>query len=182
MCGDLSMKFKTIIFVSIPLLLITLLFIPFKSALVFYKENTDELAAYLPIDAGDQFDIIFTHSIHLTDVVEKYHVTENLTIIQDEIIFESFGIGMPSTVEEGQTFEYKDGRYHLGNLNNVFESMKIRNGKTVSKHRLRWKNHMEEKMVWFNDYFEPGAWYTVKVDKLPLWSYLKGVKIDERSK
>lgn len=176
------MKLKRlIIFPAILFLLIIISLLPLKSALVFYNENTNEIAAYLPLEPGDQFDIIFTHSIHLTDVVEKYHVTKDLTILQDEIIFESFGIGMPSNAEEGQTFEYKDGRYHIGNLNNEFELIKIRNGKTVSKHRLRWKYKDEEKdqIVWFNEYFEPGAWYTVKADKLSLWSYLKGVKVNE---
>lgn len=179
------MNKKSIFSVVIILLLFAaILFFPFKSALVFYKENTNDLVAYLPLGKGDQFKIIFTHSIHLTDVVEKYHVTKKGTIIQDEIIFESFGIGMPSNAEEGQVFEYKDGKYHISNLNNEFESMKIRNGKTVSKHRLRWnyKNQTDEKMVWFNDYFEPGAWYTVKVERLSLWKYWKGVKIDEQKR
>lgn len=172
---------KIILSVSILLLLIAILFIPHKNALVFYKEKTDEIAAFLPIGVGDQFEIIFTHSIHLTDVVEKYHITKDRNIKQDEIIFEQFGIGMPSNAEAGETFEYKDGKYHITNLNNVFESMNIRNGKTVSEHRLRWKykNESQDKMVWFNEYFVPGAWYTVKVDKLSLWSYLKGVRIDE---
>lgn len=161
--------------------IVLILFIPSRTALVFYKENTTEIAAFLPMDKGDQFDIIFTHSIHLTDVEERYVITEDLNIEQYEMIFESFGIGMPSNAEEGQTFEMKDGKYHIGNMNTIFESMNIRNGKTVSEHRLRWHyaGDEEEQMVWFNDYFEPGARYTVKVDKLPLWKYLKGVKIDE---
>lgn len=160
---------------------ILFLFIPLKKALVFYEENTDEIVAFLPLDVGDEFTIIFTHSIHLTDVVEKYHITDESTIMQDVIIFESFGIGMPSNAEEGQVFEYKDGKYHISNLNNEFESMNIRNGKTVSEHRLRWieQDSDVEKKVWFNDYFEPGAWFTVQMDRLSLWQYLKGAKIDE---
>ncbi|MEI3597347.1 MULTISPECIES: DUF1850 domain-containing protein [unclassified Oceanobacillus] len=176
------MKFKKMIIAFIILLLIVLiLFIPSRTALVFYQENTKEIAAFLPMNKGDQFDIIFTHSIHLTDVEEKYIITADLNIEQYEMIFESFGIGMPSNAEEGQKFEAKDGKYHIGNMNIRFESMNIRNGKTVSEHRLRWQyaGDDEEQMVWFNDYFEPGARYTVKIDKLPLWKYLKGVKIDE---
>jgi hypothetical protein len=175
------MKFRNLIIVIILLCSILFLFLPLKSAVVFYKENTSEITAYLPLGKNDRFDIIFTHSIHLTDVTEKYHVTDDLTIMQDEIIFESFGIGMPSNAEEGETFEYKDGKYHIGNLKNEFDSMNIRNGKTVSEHRLRWEDSRtkEEKMVWFNDYFEPGAWYTVQANRLSIWDYLKGVKIDE---
>jgi hypothetical protein len=179
--GLASMRFKIGLIVIILLGFIAFLLFPFKSALVFYEENTDHIVAFLPLKEGDYFDIIFTHSIHLTDVVEKYHITNESTIMQDEIIFEHFGIGMPSNAEEGQIFEYKDGKYHISNLNNEFESMNIRNGKTVSEHRLRWKRKDmdEEMMVWFNDYFDPGAWFTVQVDRLSLLQYLRGVKIGE---
>ncbi|WP_100009750.1 DUF1850 domain-containing protein [Lentibacillus sediminis] len=164
------------------ILLIALCFIPYRTALVFYQENTDNIAAFLPVEAGDTFQIIFTHSIHLTDVVEKYEVTENHDIKQYEIVYEQFGIGMPSNAQEGEEFVYEDGKYHIKDLNNYFPSMNIRNGKTVSENRLVWsqENPSDEKnMVWFNEYFEPGAWFTVKVDRLSLWESLRGVKIHE---
>ncbi|WP_223702692.1 DUF1850 domain-containing protein [Sutcliffiella deserti] len=156
-----------------------LLFVPFRTALVFYVENTSQIKAFLPIDEGDHFQIIFKHSIHLKDVVEKYKVSEKGEIVQYEIIYEEFGIGMPSNAEEGSEFVYEDGKYHIKNLNNVFPSMNIRNGKTVSENRLLW-GERGEKMVWFNEVFTPGAWYKVKVEKLSLWHYWKGLKIHER--
>lgn len=158
-------------------------FVPMRPALVFYFEDTNEIEAFLPVSSGNTFQIIFTHSIHLSDVVEKYKVTSDLNIEQTDIIFEEFGIGMPANAEGNATFEYKDGKYHISGLNQIFESMNIRNGKTVSKHRLVWGSGQtsEEQIVWFNDYFEPGAWYTVKIDKLSLWQYLRGVNIHERS-
>lgn len=152
--------------------------IPTKTALVFYEEHTNNIAAYLPIQKEQSFQIIFVHSIHLTDVVEKYQVTEENQIKQYEIVFEEFGIGMPSTVEAGEEFVYEDGKYHIKNLNNLFPSMKIRNGKTVSKHRLLWNDETgKEHMVYFNDYFEPGAWFTVKMDKISLLQSWKEVMI-----
>lgn len=161
------------------LIIICLFFIPFKTAVVFYHENTNRIAAFLPLKTDDQFQIIFKHSIHLTDVVEKYHITADLEIIQDEIIFEQFGIGMPSNAEGDAKFEMKDGKYRISNLNQIFESMNIRNGKTVSEHRLVWETGGKEHIVWFNDYFEPGAWFKVKAEKLSLLQYLKGVEINE---
>lgn len=175
------MKVKLLIPLIIVLLVIMLsLTIPVRTAVVFYEENTDEIVAFLPLKTGETFDIIFTHSIHLTDVVEKYQVTEDLNIMQYEIIFEHFGIGMPSNAEGEEVFEYKDGKFHISNLSNLFESMNIRNGRTVSEHRLLWQTAKDEtqNMVWFNDYFDPGAWFTVKVEKLTIMQYLKGVEID----
>jgi hypothetical protein len=153
------------------------LILPYQSALVFYQGNTNNMVAYLPMKSESRFQITFTHSIHLTDVVEKYSVTENLEIRQDEIQYEQFGIGMPSNAVEGETFVYEDGKYSIKNLNNVFSSMNIRNGKTVSEHRLSWIEDGEERQVWFNDYFEPGDWFRVRLDNISCWDRLKGVKI-----
>lgn len=162
-------------------LLCFILLIPFRTSLVFYQENTNHIQAFLPINKGDTFQIIFKHSIHLTDVVEKYTLLDNHNIKQYEIVYEHFGIGMPSGANEGETFVYEDGKYHIKDLDHIFASMNIRNGKTVSENRLVWGivNDEERHMVWFNDYFKPGAWFTVKSDKLSLWQYLTGVKIHD---
>lgn len=167
--------------IIIPLAVITLLlvlFVPFRTSLVFYKENTDHIQAFLPIDEEDTFLLIWTHSIHLTDVVEKYKVLENHKINQYEIVYEQFGIGMPSNAQEGETFVYKDGKYHIKGIDTVFPSFNLRNGKVVSRNRLVWGEN-NENMIWLNEYFEPGAWFKVKVEDLSLWQYLKGVKIHE---
>jgi hypothetical protein len=136
------------------------------------------MAAFLPLKKGDTFQIIWKHSIHLTDVAEKYTVRQDNKIKQYEIVYEHFGIGMPSYALQGEKMTYENGKYHIKNLNNVFPYINIRNGKTVSKHRLIWGTRNEH-MVWFNQYFQPGSWYKVKVEKLPLWKYLRGVRIHE---
>ncbi|GAB3048507.1 DUF1850 domain-containing protein [Virgibacillus ainsalahensis] len=185
------MKHKRfVILVCIILLSIAvILFVPLRSALVFYEENTDNIEAFLPVETGDTFHIIFTHSIHKTDVVEKYEVMKNGDIRQYEIVYEEFGIGMPSNALEGETFVYENGKYHIKDLDNYFPSMNIRNGETVSENRLAWgptdksssndKASETEHLVWFNEYFEPGAWFTVKIETLTLWEYMKGVKVHE---
>lgn len=175
-------KGKLIIGSLLMLILLSLiLFIPFRTAIVFYKENTNQIQAFLPIGKGDTFQIIFKHSIHLTDVVEKYTLLDNDQIKQYEIVYEHFGIGMPSNANKGEIFVYEDGKYHIKDLKNIFASMNIRNGKTVSENRLVWGGPDDEErhMVWFNEYFKPGAWFTVKSDKLSLWQYLIGVRIHD---
>lgn len=169
---------KTIFVVLLICIFLGAFFIPFRTALVFYDGTTHQLAAYLPIKKGESFHIIWKHSIHLTDVIEKYKITENNAIKQDEIVYEHFGIGMPSYALEGEKFTYENGKYHIKNLNNVFPAINIRNGKTISKHRLVWGWNGEH-MIWLNQYFPPGSWYEMKAEKLSLWKTLKGVKIHE---
>lgn len=174
-----SKKIKWLALAILVFIIVTaILFIPFWKSLVFYQENTDDIAAFLPIDEGDTFQLIWTHSIHLTDVVEKYEITENRDIKQYEIVYENFGIGMPSNALEGETFEYENGKYYIKNLKNIFPAIKWRNGKTVSRNRLVWGKE-DENMIWFNEFFQPGAWFTIKVQSLSLWQRLRGVKIHE---
>lgn len=131
------MKYKKLFSsVIILLIILSLLFVPFKTALIFYKENTDKMEAFLPLNKGDSFQIIFTHSIHLTDVVEKYRITDDLNIHQYEFVYEQYGIGMPSNAEEGETFVYEDGKYHIKDMKRIFPSIEVRSGKQVPKHRL----------------------------------------------
>lgn len=180
--GYMKALSRKTLWVIIPIILVVVcsivLFAPLRPALVFYKENTNHIQAFLPIHVGETFQIVFKHSIHLTDVVEKYRITKDFQIEQYEFVYEEFGIGMPSNAEAGEEFGYEDGKYVIKNMSNIFPSLNIRNGKTVSENRLIWGEQADQ-MIWFNDYFEPGAWFTVKVEKLTGWQYLKGVEIRE---
>jgi len=51
-----------------------LLFFPFTETIAFYQEDREELLAFLPIQDDNSFQIQYTHSIHLTDVVETYEL------------------------------------------------------------------------------------------------------------
>lgn len=170
----------------ISFIVITLLFIllvvrlPIITVLGFYDDQADEMIAYRPLKTEDTFQIVFVHSIHLTDVTEKYEITTEGKIKQYEMIFSQFGIGMPSEVEEHEVIEYKDGFYHLTQINNIFDTLHIRNGKTVSEHRFRWQPQGEElHEVFINDYIAPGETFILKVAKITLLDMWKEVKIHE---
>lgn len=167
----------SIFFILIVLGLI-IVFIPFTQSLVFYEKNTSNIEAFLPVEDQDEFQIIFTHSIHMSDVVEKYVVLENQSIQQFEIVYEEFDVGMPANAEEGEDFVYEDDKYHIKNMENLFSEIKIRNGRTVSEHRLVWGAE-QEYITDFNNYFAPGDWFTVRIDNLSLWQMIQGVRIHE---
>jgi len=171
---------KFTIIISIIVVIVILSLFPLTSALIFYDKNTEDVIAYRPLKQGDTFEIIFVHSIHLEDVTEKYVITEDNQIKQFEMVFSQFGIGMPSEVKEDEQIYYEDGFYHLTNINHVFDSLQIRNGKTVSEHRFVWKQKgKQRKQVYLNDYVNEGAWFTLKNEKLSLLDLLREVKIHE---
>ncbi len=158
-------------FVLIPVIL----FIPFTEALVFQYQNSGKVLAYIPLSEDDQFQMRYTHSIHLSDVVESYVVTKDHEIKQFELMYEDFAIGMPENASEGETFEHSDGKYYLKNMDKIFPSFDLRIGKVRANHTL---------IVGRNEYplshfMEPGTWVRLKIERINLWQQWKGVNILE---
>jgi hypothetical protein len=155
--------------------LFLLLIIPTKEALVFQYQNTGKILAYIPISEGETFQMKYTHSIHLSDVVESYVVTSDQQIKQVELMYEDFAIGMPENASDGEIFEQKNGKYYLKNMNRLFPSFDLRIGKVRANHTVIFES---------NEYplsrvLEPGTWVRLKIEKMTLWQQWKGVNILE---
>ncbi|WNS76902.1 DUF1850 domain-containing protein [Bacillus sp. DTU_2020_1000418_1_SI_GHA_SEK_038] len=152
-----------------------LLFIPFRQGLVFEYQDTGRLLAYIPFSKEEKFQIKYTHSIHLTDVVESYQKTATDQIMQYELMYEEFSIGMPENASDGEIFEQKDGKYYLKNMNRVFPSFDLRVGQVRANHTVIYKN----KEYPLSNYIEPGTWVRIKIERLNMLQLLKGVNILE---
>ncbi|MFD2212548.1 DUF1850 domain-containing protein [Metabacillus endolithicus] len=163
-----------IILVTVPLLLlITLLvFIPFKQTLAFTYENEEKLLAYLPFEKENSFQIKYTHSIHLSDVIETYKLTKK-QIILTELSYKDFAIGMPSNAEGDEVFEEKNGTYYIKNMNRSFPFVDLRLGQVRADHRIIYKDHTYT----LSNFIEPGTWVRMSPEKMSLWELLKGVNI-----
>lgn len=152
-----------------------LLFIPFRQVLAFEYQNSGRLLAYIPLTKEEKFQIKYTHSIHLTDVIESYQKTENGEIKQYELMYEDFSIGMPENAGEGEVFEQKDGKYYLKNMNRVFPYFDLRLGQVRANHTVIYKDREYP----LSNYIEPGTWIRIKIEKRNLFQLLKGVNILE---
>ncbi|WP_338030675.1 DUF1850 domain-containing protein [Cytobacillus citreus] len=155
--------------------IVIMFFIPFRQALVFEFQDTGRPLAYIPFSKEETFKIKYTHSIHLSDVVESYKITEKGYIQQYELMYEDFSIGMPENASEGEIFEQKDGKYFLKNMNRIFPSFDLRIGKVRANHRVIFMN--EEYQL--SKYIEPGTWIRIKFKKINIFQQLKGVNILE---
>lgn len=152
-----------------------LLFTPMKECLVFQFQNSGHVLAYIPISKGDPFQIKYTHSIHLSDVVDFYFVTKDGNIKQYELMYEDFSIGMPANASEGETFVQKNGKYYLKNMNRIFPSFDLRVGKVRANHTLIY----DQKEYPLSRFIEPGTWVRLKIERINLWQQWKGVNILE---
>lgn len=169
--AGLTRKVLLSLFVSI--FIICILITPFKRALVFEYQNTGKVLAYFPLNKQDSFKIKYTHSIHLTDVVESYKITKLDKIKQYELMYEDFAIGMPADAGEGEVFVEKDGKYYIKNMNRTFPSFDLRIGKVRANHTIIYK----KKEYPLSNSIAPGTWVRIHVKKVNLLQLLKGVNI-----
>ncbi|MGM0874672.1 MAG: DUF1850 domain-containing protein [Bacillota bacterium] len=169
-------KRKTfIVLLSVPLLLfISFLFVfPYKQVIAFTYEDQEQLIAYLSLKKDKTFQIQYTHSIHLSDVLESYRLSDkqiNLT----ELAYEDFAVGMPSNAEGNEVFEVIDGTYYIKNMSRSFPYIDLRIGQVRANHRLIYQN----KTYRISNYIVPGTWVRISSAKISLWQQLKGVTIN----
>ena len=114
--------------------------------------NADSGTSYgkwLLNDAGE-FAVEFVHSVHQSPVRESFRI-ENGMIHPDNVRFFSFGAGMQSDLEEGQTIvqdgdamiisgykaQFKELNYIVGT---VSDHLLIINGETISLRKLCGRN------------------------------------------
>jgi hypothetical protein len=132
--------------------------------------ETGQRLAFLNIRPDEEFKIKYIHSIHRTPVLETYHTNGEGTIIQTEMRFEEFGVGMPSGVTGTEIFTQKDGTYILSNMNRTFPSLDIRTGQIIADHTLLYDGHEYP----FSSFSEKGSWVRIKTEKLNVWQWLNG--------
>jgi hypothetical protein len=151
------------------------LFLPIKQALVFEYQNTGKILAYLPLKQHDSFKIKYTHSIHLSSVVESYKMTKDHDITQYELMYEDFAIGMPANSADGEVFVEKDGKYFIKNMKRTFPSFDLRIGKVKANHTLIYR----DKEFPLSNSITAGTLVHIQVEKINLIQLMKGVDIRE---
>ncbi|QCJ42835.1 DUF1850 domain-containing protein [Bacillus sp. S3] len=149
--------------------------IPLQQTIVFEPNHSNQKLAFIPIKDEKQFKIKYTHSIHLSDVIESYHITPRQLIRQVELEYEDFSIGMPSNAEEGETFEQKSGKYYIRNMKRIFPYFYLRIGQVRANHRVIYKNTEYP----LSHSIKPGTSVKVEIRRLTLLEQWKGVNILE---
>jgi hypothetical protein len=140
--------------------------------LIIEDGETGERLAFMNIKPEEEFSIKYIHSIHRTPVLETYHANEEGKIIQTEMRFEEFGVGMPSGATGTEVFTQKDGAYILSNMYRTFPLLDIRTGQIIANHTLLYDGHEYP----FSSFSEKGSWVRIKTEKVNVWQWLIGGK------
>ncbi|MDQ0060482.1 DUF1850 domain-containing protein [Paenibacillus harenae] len=151
------------------LILAWVLCIPFYPVVAFEYENTGRVLAYLPAEDHTRFDIKYTHSIHLTPVHESYSVKGG-AIVQVQLAFEEFGIGMPSNAAGDEMFSIEDDKYVISGMQREFQQVDMRVARVTESQQIV----AGGREIPFTSFAKPGAWIRMKVKKISAWRWLEG--------
>lgn len=135
---------------------------PMHLALTITDGKSMDLLFVERMEPDERFAIEFIHSIHKTPVYEEYFIDDGQNIILDQVIYESYGVGNPSTLEPGQTYKHVNGKYIIGNMNRKLPYFDQAIGQIIADHQLKLKG----KSVPLAGLNPPGSWVRVQVKKV----------------
>lgn len=129
---------------------------------------------YIKLNKTNEFQMIFTHSIHLTDVIESYEIEEEgLQIRLISMKYSDVAIGMPAYAEEGQTLIYKNGFYTLQYEEAILQDFNLYIGDV--DYDLKFK--YEAKELDLKKILGRGKVYNFSIQEISLFDWMKGEKV-----
>lgn len=150
---------------------IVFLFYPLFRVFLFTEMRTnDPNMYYIIIGEEKRFEIRFTHSIHLTDVLESYEITNDNHIKLESMEYEDVAVGMPAYAEEDQLLTYNNGKYTLVYKNKLLTNFTLYIGDI--NYDLYF--HYQEEEYNLKKELNRGSSYLVEVKNISLYEKLKG--------
>lgn len=103
--------------------------------LILRNGDTGKMYAAYPVNEGDEFSVTFVHSVNRSPVTDVYQIRGG-AIYVTRTIYYSFGAGVPSQLEPGQTLQYgADGSLIVSGFERWLDNLSYIVG-TVSDHTL----------------------------------------------
>ena len=173
------MQNKKVLKILLMLTILTLIcaalfFIPYEKHFVFIDSETNEVTARVPV-VEERFKIRYTHSIHLSDVIESYRLDEDGQLVMTELEYEDFNIGMPSNAGEGERFVEKDGKYFIQDMKRKLPEFRLLVGDVDAELAFL----IAGKELDLKKSLERGKIYTFRAQRLSIYQQLEGVNIYE---
>ncbi|HWK23517.1 MAG TPA: DUF1850 domain-containing protein [Ureibacillus sp.] len=163
---------KTLFLLIIFILGIIFLFSPIFTVMSFEETRTNNPQRYyINVSKENKFNIRYTHSIHLTDVLEAYEITDSNQIKLLSMEYEDVAIGMPAHAEKGQTLTYKDGKYKLVFSNQTLDDFSLYIGDINLELAILYEGETYD----LKRNLERGGSYLFNIDRISLFDKLRGV-------
>ncbi|WP_283408806.1 DUF1850 domain-containing protein [Anoxynatronum buryatiense] len=156
---------------GLALVLLYLYWMPVTVLQIYEEEwqpsSITRLAQY-PIEKGETFTIIWTHSVTRQPVTEVYRLNDDLTIGIEEMLFNEHGPNLPSGPEGSTLWEIKNGMFRVYNYDMVFEALPVRIGQMVADHTLV----IRHKTIPLQELSRPGGFITIHPQQTNALQYL----------
>lgn len=164
-----SLLIYTILVIGI---VIFFLFIPIFKVFSFTETrmNNPQLY-YINVSNEPMFQFRFTHSIHRTDVLENYEITDSCKLKIVSMEYEDVSIGMPAYAEEGQSLTYKNGKYTLYFEDKIMDNFTLYVGDVDYDLFILY----DGKEYNLKQFLDRGNSYLFEVKSVSLYDKLKGV-------
>lgn len=127
-----TLKHPILYLVIISIVMITLLF-PFIDILLARDFKKDIDLKIWKVKQGEEFTVVYTHSVEKSPVTETYKV-DGKKIILLETTFKSFGAGLPATTP--YKFEIADGIFRIYDIDEKMETVMYRTGAEIANHEI----------------------------------------------
>ena len=151
---------------------IIFLFSPIFNVISFEETRTNNPQSYyINVSKENNFNIRYTHSIHLTDVLETYEITDSNQIKLLSMEYEDVAIGMPAHAEEGQTLTYNNGNYKLEFSDQTLDTFTLYIGDISQKLAIIY----EGKTYDLKKTLERGSAFLFEIKRISLFDKLRGV-------
>ena len=111
------------------------------------------------VQAGDTWNIEFTHSVQLTKVEEYFRVNDVNDMLLTHTIYQSLGVGLPYSQTDGKLTRTIDGKFNLEILR-PYKVVKLRTA-VQAKPSIRHNNFVYD----LCDLYGQGTLVEVKVEK-----------------
>lgn len=103
--------------------------------LILRNGDTGKMYAAYPVNEGDEFSVTFVHSVNQSPVTDVYVIRSGALYVTRTIYY-SFGAGVQSQIEPGQTLQYgADGSMIVSGFERQLDNLSYIVG-TVSDHIL----------------------------------------------
>lgn len=170
------MKRAALLISVIIVLVIVFLFIPMFKVFSFTETRTNNAQMfYIDVSQENRFQIRFTHSIHLTDVLESYQITKSNELKLVSMEYEDVAIGMPAYAEEDQTLTYENGKYTLSYKDKKIDNFTLYVGNVEYELYFRY----EDKEYDLKKSLYKGSSYLFEVRTISLYDKMRGVLMNE---
>lgn len=121
------------IYLTILLMALIVFLFPFIKVLAAKDFKADNDLKIWRVKKGDEFTIVYTHSVEKSPVTETYKI-DGKEIILLETTFKSFGAGLPATTP--YKFEIVDDTFRVYDIDEKMEEVIYRTGAEIANHKI----------------------------------------------